>query len=145
MSFYPSPEDNIPILSDDPNWKPTDNIKPGRRGTWVYKADSPLGPFEPVSDGSLTPRNWMALDGTLLVDEGKPYMVFCHEWTQVRNGEICSIQLSDDLTKAVTEPNLLFKAADFACVKSIDMDDGFVTDGPFLYRDGEELYMIWSS
>lgn len=116
------------------------------RGTQILVSDKPDGKFVPLSEYPVTPSDWECLDGTLYIDKkGNPHMVFCHEWTQVRNGEICSIQLSDDLTKAVTEPELLFKAADFACVKSIDKDDGFVTDGPFLHRDGEDLYMIWSS
>ena len=140
LSFYPSPEDNIPILSDDPNWKPTDNIKPGRRGTWVYKADSPLGPFEPVSDGSLTPRNWMALDGTLLVDEGKPYMVFCHEWVQTKWGRIDIAEMSPDLSRFIAEPKVLFES------RAAGPGAGHVTDGCFCYRSPKtgRLYMIWS-
>ena len=61
-------------------------LVPGReemaepRGTWVYRAESPMGPFEPVKKGPLPQQDWMTLDGTLYVEDGQPYMVFCHEW-----------------------------------------------------------------
>jgi hypothetical protein len=28
----------------------------------------------------------MALDGTLWVEDGVPYMIFCHEWIQITDG-----------------------------------------------------------
>ena len=40
-----------------------------KRGTAVLKADSPMGPFRPHSDGCVTPRNWECLDGTLYVSK----------------------------------------------------------------------------
>ena len=140
LSFCPSPEDDIPILSDDPNWKPTDNVKPGRRGVWVYKADSPLGPFKSVADGSVTPRNWMTLDGTLLVDGGKPYMVFCHEWVQTKCGRMDIAEMSPDLSRFIGEPKVLFDAS------ATGPGGGRVTDGCFCYRSPKtgKLYMIWS-
>lgn len=46
----------------------------GLRGTFILKADSPLGPFVPHSNGAVTPEDWECLDGTLyLTREGKPY------------------------------------------------------------------------
>lgn len=118
------------------------------RGTQIFRADSPLGPFEPISDGPATPKEWMCLDGTLYCDrEGTPYMVFCHEWLQIQNGTICYAQLSEDLTHFVTEPKVMFAAKDFPFVRHItDEDCNFVTDGPFLYRcENGDLLMIWSS
>ena len=57
------------------------------RCTCILKADSPLGPFVPHSKGPITPPDWECLDGTFYVDkEGKPYMVFCHEWVQAIDG-----------------------------------------------------------
>ena len=38
---------------------------------------SARGPFVPLGKGSQTPPDWMALDGTLWVEDGVPYMVFC--------------------------------------------------------------------
>ena len=114
------------------------------RGTQILKATSPMGPFELHSDGPVTPRDWECLDGTLWVENGKPYMVFCHEWVQVTDGEMCAIELSADLKEAVSEPVLLFRASEPSWANK----EGtmFVTDGPFMYRTkGGRLVMIWSS
>lgn len=116
------------------------------RGTQILKADSPMGPFVPHSDGPVTPAEWECLDGTFFVDvDGKPYMVFCHEWLQVKDGTICAMELSEDLSKAVGDPQVLFRASEPAWVPE-NPDGNYVTDGPFLYRtmDGT-LLMIWSS
>ena len=83
----------------------------------------------------------------MTVENGVPYMVFCHEWTQVGDGEICAIRLSDDLSKAVSEPVTLFKASDNPYVSALyGIEDGsYVTDGPFLFYEDGRLKMIWSS
>ena len=116
-------------------------------GCQILKADNPLGPFVPHSEGPITPKEWSSLDGTLYVDkQGIPYMIFCHEWIQISNGEMCYARLSDDLTHFVTEPKTMFRAGDFPDLVIKGHRDNFVTDGPFMYRtkDGE-LLMIWSS
>ncbi|MBQ3667632.1 MAG: family 43 glycosylhydrolase [Clostridia bacterium] len=119
------------------------------RGTAVLKADAPKGPFRPWSEGALTPRDWECLDGTLFVENGIPYLVFCHEWVQVGDGEVCALRLSDDLSHAIGEPRLLFKASEAKWTKAIGHSSGikgYVTDGPNMYRakDGK-LLMLWSS
>ena len=121
------------------------------RGTQIFRADSPLGPFLPISDGPATPEDWMCLDGTLFVEDGQPWMIFCHEWLQVGNGTMCRIPLSQDLTRAIGEPVEMFAALDYSFVRrcpgvKLDPTGGYVTDGPFFHRcaDGS-LLMIWSS
>ncbi len=117
--------------------------KSGRcRGTAVLKAQSPMGPFEPYSDGPVTPEDWECLDGTLYISEKNvPYMIFCREWVQVGDGEIWAIELSKNLKKAVGGPLYLFKGSDAPWA---DPDrERYITDGPFLYRE-EKLYMLWS-
>ncbi|MBQ9807153.1 MAG: family 43 glycosylhydrolase [Clostridia bacterium] len=117
----------------------------GKKGTYSLVADSLLGPFVPNSASALTPEDWQCLDGTLYVEDGVPYMIFCHEWAQIRDGEICSVRLSEDLRTAVGEPTVLFKASDLPCATD-NRHNGFVTDGPFLYRTASDrLVMIWSS
>ena len=114
------------------------------RGVQILKANSPLGPYLVHSDGPVTPDNWECLDGTLYINKGKPYMVFCHEWQQVKDGEMCAIPLSDDLKECIGEPVLLFKASQPLWADT-DKED-YVTDGPFLYKTAEgRLLMIWSS
>ena len=119
-----------------------------RRATQILRADSPLGPFKPFSETPQTPLAWECLDGTLWVEDGTPYMVFCHEWLQCEDGEMCAVQLSQDLKETVGEPFLLFKASDNPNVDAF-VGGGFqnsrVTDGPFLFQENGKLKMIWSS
>ena len=121
-----------------------------RRGTAVLKAESPLGPFVPHSDGCVTPRDWECLDGTLYVDKaGKPWMVFCHEWVQAGDGEVDAIPLTDDLSAPAGEPKLLFRASEAPWCKVMHHSsgvDGCVTDGPFFWRTAEgTLLCLWAS
>ena len=116
------------------------------RGVQILKADSPLGPFAIHSDGPVTPIDWECLDGTLYVENGKPYMIFCHEWKQVTDGEMCVAELSEDLTKMVSEPKLMFRASQPSFSKAINDKGAYVTDGPYMYKtESGRLIMIWSS
>lgn len=114
------------------------------RGTQVLSADHPLGPFKPITEEPVTPRDWECLDGTLFIDDdNNPWMVFCHEWIQVKDGKICAMQLSKDLKKSISEPITLFSASE---AKWPRRGENYVTDGPYLYRNKQgELLMIWSS
>lgn len=119
-----------------------------RRATQIFVSESPLGPFIPVSNLARTPREWECLDGTLWVEDGVPYMVFCHEWVQCEDGEVVAIRLSQDLSKPIGEPFVLFKASDNPYVEPFSSKEGEncrVTDGPFLYKENGGLHMIWSS
>ncbi len=125
--------------------------KEGRnRATQILKADRPEGPFFVWSD-PITPKDWMCLDGTLYVEENTPYIVFCHEWLQVTDGEICMQELSKDLKTAVGEPKVLFRASRSPHTKRVKVAgitqlEGYITDGPFLKKTAHgKLLMIWSS
>ena len=83
---------------------PPDRPQNVRRGTEILVADSPLGPFQPLGRGPQTPPDWMALDGSLWVENGVPYMVYCHEWVQIVNGTVEMIKLKDDRSGTVGEP-----------------------------------------
>ena len=115
------------------------------RGTAILECDTPDGEFHVHSNGALTPSDWECLDGTLYVENGTPYMVFCHEWCQIKDGEICAIQLSEDLKEAVGKPFTLLKASQ-ATPWILPVDEGcYVTDGPFLMNIDGELICLWSS
>ena len=111
------------------------------RGTWVYRSDSPTGPFVPVKNGPVPPQDWMTLDGTLYVEDGQPYMVFCHEWCQTKDGRMCYAPLSPDFASFTAPPVTMFKASEAMS------GAGNITDGPYLYRSpkNDALYMIWSN
>ena len=122
----------------------------GRRGTAILKSSSGIkGPYIPWSTGNVTPAEWECLDGTFFEEDGKPLMVFCHEWQQVGDGEICAIRLTDDLRQAAVEekPSLLFRAssASWSFPLKNRAPGSFVTDGPFLFRIEKELFLLWSS
>lgn len=126
------------------------------RGTRIFRSEKPQGPYQPWSDGPIPPVDRLSLDGTLYVSpQGKPYMVYCHEWLQVVDGTVEAIALTDDLKKADGAPFLLFKASDapwctgqwveeavgiaFRCITR-------VTDGCFLFHDlSGALCMLWST
>ncbi len=121
------------------------------RGTQILISDKPEGPFVPHSADAITPHDWECLDGTLYIaKDGIPYIVFCHEWCQVGNGEINVLQLTEDLKSAVGEPRLLFRAKDLPWCALPDWAAelgkiAYVTDGPFFYRgESGKLYMLWS-
>ncbi|WP_201305435.1 glycoside hydrolase family 43 protein [Paenibacillus puerhi] len=124
----------------------------GLLGTAVLAADSLNGPFKPHSDGPVTPADWSSLDGTLFVDEaGEPWMVFCHEWQQVADGQVCAVRLASDLSGAIGEPVVLFSASEAPWTTSFVSErypdqQNYVTDGPFLFH-GEDggLLMLWAS
>jgi GH43 family beta-xylosidase len=121
----------------------------GRRGTAILKSDNPLGEFKPWSNGPVTPPEWECLDGTFYIEnDGTPYMVFCHEWQQAGDGEICAMPLTADLKSAAGIPRLLFTASQAAWSFPLAGRRAgcYVTDGPYLYRaKNGRLLMLWSS
>lgn len=123
-------------------------------GTAILAADSPQGPFEPWSDGPVTPDRWQCLDATFFVDAaGDPWTVYCQEWTQIHDGAIWAQRLSADLRRAEGVPVFCFNASQAPWARPLTADraadrrfDVYVTDGPFLFRLASgDLLMLWSS
>ena len=116
------------------------------RGTQILVSDAPDGPFTIHSGDPVTPEEDLSLDGTLWVENGVPYMVYCHGWTQIGDGRMCLIPLREDLTAADGPKVHLFCASEAPWTRGWDDDKNFVTDGPFLYsaKNGD-LLMLWSS
>lgn len=122
------------------------------RGTMIAASASPEGPFELLKkEGTVTPPEFMTLDGTLYVDQaGVPWMVYAHEWIQKIDGTIEAIPLKDDLSDAAGSPIHLFKGSDAPWLNEQIAPDAktahYVTDGPQLFRTKEGvLLMLWSS
>lgn len=121
-----------------------------RRASHILVADTPEGPFKPVGTADYLPADRPTLDGTLWVDNGKPYMVFCGEWLHNQNGTMEAIPLTDDLSAPAGEPFLLFRASDSPWSrerrKNGEISFNRVTDGPWLFRtDTGKLGMLWTS
>lgn len=139
-------------LNSDIEWKKQrkDWPKYTLRGTQIFHADNPLGPFLPFADKQpQTPMDRMALDGTLWEEDGIPYMVYCHEWVQIEDGTMELVQLDHDLSKTIGSSQTLFHASVAPWSTGTHRKEGpssYVTDGCFLYRTKEDkLLMIWSS
>ena len=116
------------------------------RATHIFVCDTPDGEFKPVSEEPITPQNWECLDGTLFIENNIPYIIFSHGWDQVKDGEICAMKLSNDLSCALGEPFLLFKASESSQISELRTGTGnYVSEGPFLYHEDGKVKMIWSS
>lgn len=122
-----------------------------RRASHVMVSDRPDGPYVPMTDDTYLPADMPTLDGTFWVDEdGKPYMVYCHEWLQNWNGTMEKIELKPDLSGSVGEGKILFRASDSPWSRERDEQGNIVpnkvTDGPFLFRTQTgKLGMLWTS
>lgn len=138
-------------LNTDIQWKKKQEGWPAYtfRGVQIFHSDSPMGPFEPFSTEPTLPMDQMTLDGTLYVEDGVPYMVYCHEWVQTVDGEMCVVRLKDDLSAIDGEPLRLFNASSAAWSTGRHSESAsicYITDGCFLYTTtAGRLLMIWSS
>ncbi len=126
-----------------------------RRGTHILAAHRVEGPYRPISETPYLPEEWSTLDGTLYEEEGVPYLVFIHDWMQLKNGQVKQIALAEDLSHSEGEAIPLFSGTDAPWTREMQSIGeltlgmsltGYVTDGPFLFRTGTgRLGMLWSS
>lgn len=122
-----------------------------RRACHVLVSDTPDGPYKAFGDSVYLPAEMSTLDGTLWIDtDGKPYMIYCHEWIQNANGTIEKIPLKADLSGTKDKAQILFRASDSPWSKQYDSHFNVVpnqvTDGPYLFRTATgRLGMIWTS
>lgn len=126
-----------------------------RRASHILVSNKPDGPYKPVGKENYLPENQATLDGTFWIEDGKPYMIYCHEWLQAIDGMMDAIQLKPDLSGPVGKPFSLFRASDAPWVKEMNTIGeitygkhipGWVTDGPYVFKTKTgKLGMIWSS
>jgi hypothetical protein len=126
-----------------------------RRASHVLVADKVDGPYRPMKKNFYTPPDQSTLDGTLWVENGVPYLIYCHEWMQTVDGTMDVVQLSPDLSETVGKPFTLFRGSDGPWVREMNSIGeitfgmklpGWVTDGPFLFTTQTgKLGMLWSS
>ena len=139
-------------LNSDILWKATEKGHPvySHRATQIFWSKKPEGPFLPFeSKHPHTPLGEMCLDGTLWVEDGTPYMIYCHEWVEMGDGTMERIELKRDLSGTVGQPMRLFCASAAEWSTGSARSDGsrtYVTDGCYVYRTKTgKLLMIWSS
>lgn len=126
--------------------------------TVLLRADKPEGPYEVFDrnpNHDYQPREWDCIDGTLYEEDGHIYMVFVHEWTQLIDGTMDYVELSEDLAETVSEPVTMFRASENpSCGEMNSLGEatfgrkmpGWVTDGPQMFRTGTgKLGMLWAT
>jgi len=121
-----------------------------RRACHVLVSDKPDGPYLPMKDPTYLPASKPTLDATFWVDkDGKPYMIYCHEWLQNNNGTVEKIQLKPDLSGTTGSNTILFRASESPWSREKvngKIAPNKVTDGPWLFRTQTgKLGMIWTS
>lgn len=126
-----------------------------RRNVHILVADKAEGPYRPINEEGYLPIEWSTLDGTLWEEGGALYLIFNHDWMQLVDGQIKCIRLADDLSESLGMSKILFSASDAKWAKDMKSIgeltfgmalNGYVSDGPFLFRTGtERLGMLWSS
>lgn len=134
--------------------------KNGLRGTQIAVSDLPIGPFVPLVDEAATPKTQSCIDGTLYVEDGKPYIVYSHDWPdnyvaekEGYVGEIWAAELSQDLTCMVGQPYRLFASDESPISKAYphhitwkgEKTKRYGSDAPFVQKlsDGR-LLLTWS-
>lgn len=125
-----------------------------KKGLYFLVSDSPTGPFGLYS-GRLTPEGWTCIDGTLFRKAGRNYLLFSHSFEDgVLDGDMCCVELSADLKEGISEPEVLFSAAEASWPKPFPWakeefgieGDCYFTDGPFVLEEEDgSLHLYWSS
>ena len=122
-----------------------------RRASHVLVSNKPDGPYVPMQDSVYLPPEMPTIDGTFWVDtDGKPYLIYCHEWLQNWNGTMEKIELKPDLSGTIGQRKIMFFAYDSPWSKEKDQNGRIVpnkvTDGPYLFKTQTgKLGMIWTS
>ncbi len=124
-----------------------------KKGIYFLRSKLPEGPFE-LYGGRLTPETWSCIDGTLYFGDEGIFMIFSHSFEDSPKGEMCILELTEDLSGVQGKPELLFEASEASWAKPVPfakiefgMDgDVYFTDGPCVFKmnDGR-LAMTWSS
>jgi len=134
--------------------------KNGLRGTQIAVSDQPDGTFVPLVDRAVTPLDQSCIDGTLYVCNGKPFILYSHDWPDhyveeagAYVGEIYCAELTEDL-RAMKEPAVRLFASDEVPISKVAPHkitwEGkpamrYGSDAPFVQKlsDGS-LFLTWS-
>lgn len=154
VSFYQGKYYLLTTLHNAKNimYKPKNSPAVFQRGVQIFVSDSPLGPFKRFTNKAHTPSNEMALDGTLWIEDGQPWLIYCQEWLQVGDGLFKAIRLTADLSDTLGEAITLFSATDARWTEnSINYNTylnqhASIANGPWPYKTKTgRLLLLWTS
>lgn len=120
------------------------------RGSFIFVSDSLFSGFTMLTGEYSTPPGWGCLDATLFVYKGKPYLCFSNEWTTPithdGDGSLFICELSDDLTRRVSEPKKIVSGKNSGVAVEIgEGAKGYVAEGPYLYEESGRIVLLWST
>lgn len=119
------------------------------RGTQVFVAESPAGPFRPLGNKPAPPEIFPSGGGTLFVESAIAYVVYSHGWEQLIDGAIEAVRMKTDLSEAAEEPFRLFRGSAgqwyAGQTRVVNRPRHYAAEAPFLYRTrAGRLLMLWS-
>ena len=132
----------------------------GLRGTQVAVSDTPNGKFVPLANRAVTPIDKSCIDGSLFVQDGKPYIFYSHDWPDNYEvdkdayvGEIWAAELTDDLVSIKSEPQRLFASCEAPLslekprytIYNGEKIKRYGSDAPFVQKlSTGALFLTWS-
>ena len=123
-----------------------------RRSCQLFVSDNIEGPYKPIlAERPLLRADQPSSNATFCNDEfGAGYIIYNHEWTQNWNGTVQIIRLTDDFSKQMGEPYVMFTASQNSWSSGVDSlgNKSFspIMEGPFLFdTEGGELGILFST
>jgi beta-xylosidase len=114
----------------------------------VAIADVPQGPF--VDQGVMFDFGYAAIDGhVFLDDDGERYLYYSKDCSEniidgISTSQIYMVKLNEDLTKAITDPMLIFgPTEDFECLRYHSLTRW--NEGPFMLKSNGKYYLTYSA
>ncbi|MBQ9729796.1 MAG: family 43 glycosylhydrolase [Clostridia bacterium] len=131
--------------------------KNGVRGTQVAVCDTVFGKYVPVVNAPITPPYQQAIDATLFVQDGTPYILYSRDWPgnyipekDYYVGEIWAAEAKKDLSGLAGEPFKLFSSNEVPLSAAAPNRINekilrFGSDAPFVQKlKNGSLYLTWS-
>lgn len=120
------------------------------RGSHILVSDRVDGGYVPLTGRPVTPPHLECLDATLYFEEGKPYIIYSHEWLQEGGGALYYAPLTSDLKDMEDIPRLILTGKHCGFAKKLTHKPtgakGYVAEGPFLHKyDNNKLALFWST
>ena len=113
------------------------------KGIQILQSDTPDGTFQIMTETPLTPDDWNCIDGMLYQEKEKIYLIFSHSFEDVPAGDMCMVELEENLSCIKGKIITLFSAKDADWAVPIPFAK---TDGPAVYRQQNgKLLILWSS